>query len=174
MRSKSCLLRFNTYTKEIEEMNAADAALDAALIRLRATPPPQPAPEPLPLLYLQAEAIYLQYQHDRNEWYKTLPQGVTGTDERYRRATGLPLVYEEAEYNKARGRREMGMYCIEKGRRRHWTKEEMNAWIDREKEEEQRDKQKAVEDWARDQYDPDHRVSLQRRWGEIERDLQNQ
>ncbi|KAF5230800.1 hypothetical protein FANTH_13693 [Fusarium anthophilum] len=172
MKSKSCLLRLEKYRKELEEMDAADAANEAAL-RLLKTPSPQPAPEPQPLPYGDPQAIYLQYQHNRNEWYSTLPQGVRGTDERYRRATGLPLVYEEARYKQALGWREMGRYCVGRGTRRPWTTEEMNAWIDNEKEEEQRDNEQGDEDFYRDQRNPTHQVHLRRRQGRIYEDQQN-
>ncbi|KAF4333456.1 transposase [Fusarium beomiforme] len=89
------------------------AAVQAAAVETRAA---ALAPE---LRYDDPRAIYQRYAEARNAWYKAQPRGSIKTNQQYRKAMGLPQRYDK------------------KGSR-DWTKEEMMAYLDWSKAEEDR------------------------------------
>ncbi|KAG6990012.1 PKS-NRPS hybrid synthetase [Fusarium oxysporum f. sp. conglutinans] len=101
---------------------------------------PLPAREPSPPRYDRPEAIYARYKASREAWYATLPPRSRRNDKAYRKAKGLPARYPKASVEYALDWKRMGRQCdlgIGKGKR-DWIQEEINAYLDFEKTEEER------------------------------------
>ncbi|SCO77149.1 uncharacterized protein FRV6_01361 [Fusarium oxysporum] len=94
------------------------------------------------LSYTDTRAIYQRYKADREAWYASLPQGALKTNQQYRKAMKLPLRYSKAEYDWCLDYKEMGPQCRIGRSVRDWTKEEMMAYLDFDRAENERvDKQ---------------------------------
>jgi len=90
------------------------------------------------LRYDDPRAIYQRYVEARHAWYKAQPRGYVRTNQQYRRAIGLPLRYDKASYQWCLDYKQMGERCRESTGSRVWEKEEMMAYLDWSKAEEDR------------------------------------
>jgi hypothetical protein len=90
------------------------------------------------LRYDDPQAIYRRYVAARDAWYKTQPRGSVKTNQQYRRALGLPLRYDKASYQWCLDWKQMGKCCTTRTGSRDWTKEEMMAYLDWSKAEDDR------------------------------------
>ena len=88
--------------------------------------------------YNDPQAIYQRYVVARETWYKAQPHGIIKTNQQYRRAMGLPQRYDKAAYQWCLDWKQMNKYCKIQGGVRDWTKEEMMAYLDWDKAEEDR------------------------------------
>lgn len=85
------------------------------------------APE---LRYDDPRAIYQRYAEARNAWYKAQPRGSIRTNQQYRKAMGLPQRYDKVSYKWCLDWKQMGKQCRMLEGSRDWTKEEMMAYLD--------------------------------------------
>ncbi|EXU94480.1 MULE transposase domain protein [Metarhizium robertsii] len=100
---------------------------------------PQTSPQASPQYrYDSPEAIYRRYTASRRKWYDCQSHRSKRTDRLYRKAMGLPPRYKKADYNWCLDWKEMGQLCKTTGKPRKWTKEEMTAYIDWSRAEDQR------------------------------------
>ncbi|TVY62436.1 hypothetical protein Focb16_v004300 [Fusarium oxysporum f. sp. cubense] len=90
------------------------------------------------LRYDDPRAIYQRYTAAREDWYKAQPPGSTKTDQWYRKAMGLPLQYSKADYDWCLDWKQMTRCCETPTGSREWTKEEMMAYLDWDKSENDR------------------------------------
>ncbi|KAH7459029.1 hypothetical protein FOMA001_g20358 [Fusarium oxysporum f. sp. matthiolae] len=98
------------------------------------------------LRYDDPQAIYQRYVAARDAWYRAQPRGSIKTNQAYRKAVGLPLRYDKASYQWCLDWKQMGKCCTMPTGSRDWTKEEMIAYLDWSKAEDDRvEAQVAVE-----------------------------
>jgi hypothetical protein len=90
------------------------------------------------LRYDDPRAIYRRYVAARDAWYKAQPRGSIRTNQQYRKSSGLPLRYDKASYAWCLDWKQMGRHCRTEGGPREWVKEEMMAYLDWTKAEEDR------------------------------------
>ncbi|KAJ0127662.1 Copper amine oxidase 1, partial [Fusarium oxysporum f. sp. albedinis] len=90
------------------------------------------------LRYDDPQAIYRRYVAARDAWYKAQPRGSVKTNQQYRRALGLPLRYDKASYQWCFDWKQMGKLCTTPTGSRDWSKEEMMAYLDWSKAEDDR------------------------------------
>lgn len=90
------------------------------------------------LRYDDPRAIYQRYAAARDAWYKAQPRGCIKTNQQYRKAMGLPQRYDKASYQWCFDWKQMGKHCAMQKGFRDWTKEEMMAYLDWSKAEEDR------------------------------------
>lgn len=88
--------------------------------------------------YDSPEAIYRRYTASRSKWYDCQSQRRKRTDQLYRKAMGLPPRYKKLDYDWCLDWKEMDQFCKTAKRPRKWTKEEMTAYIDWSRAEDQR------------------------------------
>ncbi|KAM6513667.1 hypothetical protein FALCPG4_18973 [Fusarium falciforme] len=88
--------------------------------------------------YDDPRAIYQRYVAARDAWYKAQPRGSIKTNQQYRRALGLPLRYDKSSYQWCLDWKQMGKRCDTPTGSRDWTKEEMMAYLDWSKAEDDR------------------------------------
>jgi hypothetical protein len=88
--------------------------------------------------YDDPRAIYQRYVAARDAWYKVQPRGSIKTNQQYRRALGLPLRYDKSSYQWCLDWKQMGKRCDTPNGSRDWTKEEMMAYLDWSKAEDDR------------------------------------
>jgi hypothetical protein len=90
------------------------------------------------LQYNSPQAIYQRYIAARNAWYASQPAGNVKINQQYRRAMGLPLRYDRMSYEWCLDYKQMGRRCVVPREARDWTKEEMMAYLDWSKAEDDR------------------------------------
>jgi hypothetical protein len=90
------------------------------------------------LRYDSPEAIYQRYIAARSAWYKAQPCGSIKTNQQYRKAMGLPLRYNKTSYEWCLNYKQMTKHCRTSTGSREWTKEEMTAYLDWSKAEDDR------------------------------------
>lgn len=90
------------------------------------------------LRYDDPRAIYQRYVVARDTWYKAQLSGSVKTNQEYRKAMGLPLRYDKASYQWCLDWKQMGARCTLSPGSRDWTKEEMMAYLDWSKAEDDR------------------------------------
>ncbi|EXK26753.1 hypothetical protein FOXG_22256 [Fusarium oxysporum f. sp. lycopersici 4287] len=90
------------------------------------------------LRYDDPQAIYQRYTAVREAWYKAQPPSSIKTNQQYRKATGLPLRYSKADYDWCLDWKQMIKCCEMPIGSREWTKEEMMAYLDWDKSENDR------------------------------------
>lgn len=93
------------------------------------------APE---LRYDDPRAIHQRYVEARQAWYDAQPRGSIKTNQQYRKAMGLPQRYDKGSYKWCLDWKQMGKQCMMQESSRDWTKEEMMAYLDWSKAEEDR------------------------------------
>jgi len=92
----------------------------------------------LGLRYDSPQAIYKRYIAARSSWYAAQPAGSIKTNQQYRRAMGLPLRYDKTSYDWCLDYKQMGKCCVLSTGSRDWTKEEIMAYLDWSKAEDDR------------------------------------
>ncbi len=90
------------------------------------------------LRYNDPRAIYQRYIEAREAWYNAQSRGSIKTNQQYRRAMHLPQRYNKAELAWCLDWKQMGKQCRMQTGCRDWTKEEMIAYLDWDKAEEDR------------------------------------
>lgn len=93
------------------------------------------APE---LRYDDPRAIYRRYVEARKAWYSAQPRGSIKTNQQYRKAMGLPQRYNKVSFAWCLDWKQMSKQCTMQKGSREWTKEEMMAYLDWSKAEEDR------------------------------------
>lgn len=88
--------------------------------------------------YDDPRAIHQRYIEARNAWYSAQPRGSIKTNQQYRKAMGLPQRYNKVSFTWCLNWKQMGKQCIMQMGSRDWTKEEMMAYLDWSKAEEDR------------------------------------
>lgn len=88
--------------------------------------------------YDAPEAIYARYITSRQAWYDAQPTGSIKTNQQYRKAMGLPQRYDKQSYEWCLDYKQMPALCVTSTGRRSWTKEEMMAYLDWSKAEDER------------------------------------
>jgi hypothetical protein len=82
------------------------------------------------LEYNDPRAIHQRYMDAREACFQTQPSSITKSDSGYRMALGLPESYSDTSFKWCRNFKQMGKQCIDNGRTRPWTEEEMMAYLD--------------------------------------------
>ncbi|KAG6989701.1 PKS-NRPS hybrid synthetase [Fusarium oxysporum f. sp. conglutinans] len=95
------------------------------------------------------EAIYGRYVAARSAWYAVQPAGSIKTNQQYRRAMGLPLRYDKQSYEWCLDYKQMSKRCITSTGSREWTKEEMMAYLDWSKAEDERIEAQVVKEMGK-------------------------
>ncbi|KAF4339788.1 hypothetical protein FBEOM_6326 [Fusarium beomiforme] len=90
------------------------------------------------LRYDDPQAIYQRYTAAREAWYKAQPPGSIKTNQQYRKAMGLPLWYSKSDYDWCLDWKQMTKCSETPIGSREWTKEEMMAYLDWDKSENDR------------------------------------
>jgi hypothetical protein len=90
------------------------------------------------LKYSDPRTIYQRYVAARDAWYRAQPRGSVKTNQQYRKAMGLPQRYSKTDYQWCLDWKQMGKDCKMQKGSRDWTKEEMMAYLDWSKAEEDR------------------------------------
>ncbi|KAJ2983400.1 hypothetical protein NQ176_g723 [Zarea fungicola] len=90
------------------------------------------------LRYDDPRAIYHRYVQSREAWWDAQPRGSIKTNQQYRRAMNLPQRYNKADLAWCLDWKQMGKQCRTQKGFRDWTKEEMLAYLDWDKAEENR------------------------------------
>ncbi|EJP61371.1 transposase-like protein [Beauveria bassiana ARSEF 2860] len=90
------------------------------------------------LRYNDPRAIYQRYVEAREAWYNAQPRESIKTNQEYRRAKNLPQRYNKAELAWCLDWKQMGKQCRMETGCRVWTKEEMMAYLDWDRAEDNR------------------------------------
>lgn len=139
-------------TEQEESAMASEPVLEAIQVSMASpspasSPPPasSPSPSPMPnpdqltaLKYDDPREIYRRYVAARDAWYKTQPLGTYVNNQRFRKAMGLPLRYDKASYEWCLDFAQMTKRCVTSAGSRDWTREEMMAYLDWDKSENDR------------------------------------
>jgi hypothetical protein len=88
--------------------------------------------------YDSPQAIYARYVAARDAWYKEQPAGSIRTNQHYRKAVGLPQRYDKQSYEWCLDYKQMSKRCCTATGSREWIKEEMMAYLDWSKAEDER------------------------------------
>ncbi|KAK1837453.1 hypothetical protein CCHR01_19925 [Colletotrichum chrysophilum] len=88
--------------------------------------------------YDSPQAIYGRYCAARSAWYAAQPRGSVKTNQEYRRAMGLPLRYGKKCYEWCIDYKQMNRRCTTSKGSRDWLKEEMMAYLDWDRAEQER------------------------------------
>ncbi|KAG6997439.1 hypothetical protein FocnCong_v015147 [Fusarium oxysporum f. sp. conglutinans] len=119
------------------------------------------------------EAIYGRYVAARSAWYAAQPAGSIKTNQQYRRAMGLPLRYDKQSYEWCLDYKQMSKRCITSTGSREWTKEEMMAYLDWSKAEDERIEAQVAEEMG-DNPLANRRRGVKEIWERIEADSREQ
>ncbi|KAF4465100.1 mutator-like element transposase [Fusarium albosuccineum] len=125
------------------------------------------------LRYDDPRAIYQRYVAARDTWYKAQAHGIVKTNEEYRKALGLPLRYDKASYQWCLDWKQMGKRCTMPTGSRDWTKEEMMAYLDWNKAEDDRVEAQVAADMESNPFSAGRR-GMGRIWEAAERDSKEQ
>ena len=156
-------------------------------------PPPTPPPPTLPPLtsppartislssspsstslnYWDPRAIYQRYVKARDTWYRAQPRGSIKTNQQYRRAMRLPLRYNKTSYEWCLDYKQMTKYCTTSTGSRDWTKEEMMAYLDWSRSEDDRVEALVARERENEPFDTGRR-GVSDIWRRIERDVEEQ
>ncbi|KAK6850482.1 hypothetical protein PG987_000116 [Apiospora arundinis] len=135
---------------------------------------PSPSSESIPshsTRYDDPRVIYQRYVKARDNWYKAQPPGTYVNNQLYRKAMGLPLRYSKASYEWCQDYKQMGRKLVTSEGARDWTREEMMAYLDWDKSENDRiDAQIALESGDR----LPNRRGMGELWSRAERDIEEQ
>jgi hypothetical protein len=138
--------------EQIDEIIGAEELVEYTSVSQTATPQPteratdciivnaavEQQPEAPKLRYDDPEAIYQRYIKAREAWYNGQPRGSIKTNQQYRKAKGLPQRYDKADIAWCLDWKQMGKQCRTQKGCRDWTKEEMMAYLDWDRAEEDR------------------------------------
>jgi len=123
--------------------------------------------------YDSPQAIYQRYTAARSVWYAAQPRGSIRTNQEYRRAKGLPLRYDKRSYVWSLDYIQMDKHCTTSTGSREWTKEEMMAYLDWSKAEDQRIDALVAADMSGNPF-ASRRRGTRAIWDMVERDMEEQ
>lgn len=153
------------------------AAVVTPLVTSEARPQASPVPSPRhsasPPRYDSPQAIYGRYIAARSAWYDAQPRGSIKTNQEYRREMGLPQRYDKKSYEWCLDYKQMTKRCTAPSGSREWTKEEMMAYLDWNRAEQERvDQLVAVE--AGENPFRNKRRGMGDIWRRVEKDIEEQ
>jgi hypothetical protein len=119
------------------------------------------------------QAIYARYVVARAAWYAAQPVGSLKTNQLYRKAKGLPLRYDRQSYEWCLDYKQMSRRCISPSGARDWSKEEMMAYLDWSKAEDERIEAYVAAEMREDPAAKKRR-GVKHIWKSIERDSREQ
>ncbi|KID59566.1 hypothetical protein MAN_10610, partial [Metarhizium hybridum] len=123
--------------------------------------------------YDSPAAIYARYIAAREAWYAAQPKGSIKTNQMYRKASGLPLRYDKQSYAWCLDYKQMSSRCASPSGMREWTKEEMMAYLDWSKQEDDRIEAKVAAE-IRDDPAAWKRRGVKHVWRSIEKGMAEQ
>ncbi|KAJ6436941.1 hypothetical protein O9K51_10477 [Purpureocillium lavendulum] len=127
---RKVLVQLRLVKERSEDLDQAPSAEEGADQRDSGKhPPPQ---------YDSPEAIYTRYVASRSAWYAAQPAGAIKTNQQYRKAKKLPQRYDKNSYNWCLDYKQMSKRCVTTTGSRDWTKEEMMAYLDWSRAEDER------------------------------------
>lgn len=153
--------------------NAVDKAREPPASPVHEQPALPDPPLRSPPRYDSPEAIYGRCVAARSAWYATQPAGSIKTNQQYRRAVGLPLRYDKQSYEWCLDYKQMSKRCITSTGSREWTKEEMMAYLDWSKAEDERIEGQVAEEMG-DNPLANTRRGVKDIWRRIEEDTEDQ
>jgi hypothetical protein len=196
MNAKVCPLRYNELLKSVHEGSVAaivgqseeipeeapEAMVEAggsvaeapeveaeeALEATAATTRAESAPEQL--LYDDPRAIYQRYIQAREAWYKRQSRNGLRTNQLYRKAQGLPMRYPKSSYYWCLDYKQMGKRCKTATGSRDWTKEEMMAYLDWGKAEDERVEARVAEEIGNNPL-ANRQRGIKEIWKSVEQDI---
>lgn len=126
------------------------------------------------LRYDSPQMIYQRYIEERSKWYAAQPAGSIKTNQQYRRAKGLPLRYEKRSYEWCSDYKQMSKRCVTSMGSREWTKEEMMAYLDWNKAEDERVEERVAKEMGDDPIRNNKRRGMRDIWKSVEQDSNEQ
>jgi hypothetical protein len=154
--------------EELQAFSPSAVLLLSSLADVPPSPDAPPSQEP-EIRYDHPRAIYQRYVAAREAWYKKLPRGSLKTNQQYRKAMGLPQRYNKTSYDWCLDYKQMGKRYTATRPSRDWTKEEVMAYLDWTKAEDERAESRVAKEMG------DNPLSNQRRgmadvWKSAEQD----
>jgi hypothetical protein len=123
--------------------------------------------------YDSPETIYRRYVAARGAWYAAQPAGSVKTNQQYRSAMGLPQRYDKQSYEWCLDYKQMSKRCTTSAGSRNWTKEEMMAYLDWSKAEDERIEAQVAEEMGGNPL-ANKRKGLKEIWQRVEEDSREQ
>jgi hypothetical protein len=123
------------------------------------------------LRYDDPRAIYERYVKARDVWYKAQRPGTYVNNTKYRKAMGLQHGYSKKYYDWCRDYKQMGEKCVTSEGSRDWLKEEMMAYLDWDKSENDRLDAQMADEIRRG---PSNRRGMRELWRRAEQDGEEQ
>ncbi|KJZ69936.1 hypothetical protein HIM_10674 [Hirsutella minnesotensis 3608] len=123
--------------------------------------------------YDSPETIHRRYVAARGAWYAAQPAGSVKTNQQYRSAMGLPQRYDKQSYEWCLDYKQMSKRCITSTGSRNWTKEEMMAYLDWSKAEDERIEAQVAKEMG-DNPLANKRKGLTEIWQRVEEDSREQ
>jgi hypothetical protein len=123
--------------------------------------------------YDSPEAIYARYVAARNAWYTAQPKGSIKTNQQYRKAMRLPQRYDKQSYDWCLDYKQMSRRCVTAAGIREWTKEEMMAYLDWSKAEDERIDAQVAQEMS-DNPLGNKRRGMKEIWQRVEKDSNEQ
>ncbi|KAL2019068.1 hypothetical protein VTK56DRAFT_10099 [Thermocarpiscus australiensis] len=193
MTSKACPLRHAELLQQVLAPEPTSQATTATMPTIQliteetlppatlppATPPPVSRPPRLSspastsLNYWDPRAIYQRYVKARETWYRVQPRGSIKTNQQYRKAMGLPLRYSKASYEWCLDYKQTTKHCTTSTGSRDWTKEEMMAYLDWSRSEDDRIEALVAQEREHEPFDTGRR-GVDDIWRWIEKDDEEQ
>lgn len=131
------------------------------------------ASSPKQLRYDSPEAIYSRYVAARAAWYAAQTSSSIKTNQEYRRAQGLSQRYDKKRYEWCLDFKHMSKRYTSSTRPREWTKEEMMAYLDWCKAEDERVKAHVAREMGENPL-ANNRRGMKEIWDSTERDSSEQ
>ncbi|KAH7462804.1 hypothetical protein FOMA001_g7825 [Fusarium oxysporum f. sp. matthiolae] len=162
-----------TMTGILQDSTGGDSRRQGSPVHKSSPLPGPPSPSPSPPRYDSPQAIYGRYVAARSAWYAAQPAGSIKTNQQYRRAMGLPLRYDKPSYEWCLDYKQISKRCVTSTGSRDWTKEEMMAYLDWSKAEDERVEAQVAEEMGDDPL-ANRRRGVKDIWGRIEADSREQ
>ena len=179
----------NTTPQNVPEILQIEVAMDASVSRQAASievavEPSTNANQAVPretgtsseavsqpqLRYNSPQVIYQKYTAERSAWYASQPSGAIKTNQLYRRAMGLPLRYNKRSYEWCLDYKQMSKRCVTSSGAREWSKEEMMAYLDWSKAEDDRVEERVAKEMG-DNPLANRRRGTKEIWESVEQDI---
>ena len=157
----------------IDASRSADSSLDIETYSNEEAHCEAAPPAPPLLRYDSPVAIYARYVAERNAWYALQPSGSVKTNQEYRRAKGLPQRYNRDSYEWCLDYKQMSKRSVSQDGSREWTKEEMMAYLDWSKAEDERVEAQVAQEMG-DKPFTNKRRSMKGLWELAEKDSKEQ
>lgn len=137
------------------------------------TPALSEPPLQSPPRYDSPEAIYQRYATARSKWFAAQPAGSIKTNQQYRKAMKLPQRYDKRSYEWCLDYKQMSQRCVTSTGSREWTKEELMAYLDWNKAEDERIEAQVAREIESNSF-ASRRRGVQDIWRRIEEDVKEQ